>query len=209
MALVVSKSPAPAAADVAGVAGSEESKGTSPLAIGIGYVLVVAGAFVGWQLWKHVKPGELTPGPNFTIFAPLYILAQGIERFLDPLVSWASEGKTKTAEKERNAAFATLANTPSSTNAGTAASKQADVNRLRRNVTVITWGVASALAMAACGAWGIRLLHTAGFDIPPFWDIALTGLAIGSGTKPLHDLISNIQKAKDQKADPNAVETIS
>jgi len=32
--------------------------------------------------------------------------------------------------------------------------------------------------------------------------IALTGLAVGSGTKPLHDLISDVQKAKEQREDP-------
>lgn len=56
--------------------------------------------------------------------------------------------------------------------------------------------------MAVCGAFGVLLLSAIGLDAPEWFDIVVTGLAIGSGTKPLHDLISNVQKAKDQREDP-------
>lgn len=57
--------------------------------------------------------------------------------------------------------------------------------------------------MALCGLFGILLLRLVGLKgVPAECDIVLTGLAVGSGTKPLHDLISNVQKAKDQKEDP-------
>jgi hypothetical protein len=59
--------------------------------------------------------------------------------------------------------------------------------------------------MLACGAFGVGLLAASGFKIPVFWDIAVTGLAVGSGTKPLHDLISHLQKSKDAKANPPGV----
>jgi hypothetical protein len=58
------------------------------------------------------------------------------------------------------------------------------------------------VARPSCGSFGIFLLAACGFDVPEFWDIALTGLAIGSGTKPLHDLIGNIQKAGNERSDP-------
>jgi hypothetical protein len=36
-----------------------------------------------------------------------------------------------------------------------------------------------------------------GVTTAPLWmDIAVTGLAVGAGTKPLHDLISKIEKSK-------------
>jgi hypothetical protein len=38
--------------------------------------------------------------------------------------------------------------------------------------------------------------------VPEFADILLTGLAIGGGSKPLHDLISRIEKAKNNASDP-------
>ena len=103
--------------------------------------------------------------------------------------------------KERDATFATLAATPTQVAADTAALSQSVLERIRRNTVVIAWGIASAAGMLACGAFGIRLLNAIGFQgVPAFWDIAITGLAVGSGTKPLHDLISTLQKTKDTKA---------
>jgi hypothetical protein len=77
------------------------------------------------------------------------------------------------------------------------------VDKIRRNTAVIAWGVASFLAMVLCGWFGILLLRLTGLKgVPAELDIVLTGLQFGSGTKPLHDLISNVQKAKERKEDP-------
>ena len=82
-----------------------------------------------------------------------------------------------------------------------AAEAQAQVDRIRRNRALVGWGLASLLAMCACGAFGFRLMALTGFKTNEYVDVVITGLAVGSGTKPLHDLISNIQKAKDNSAD--------
>jgi len=67
----------------------------------------------------------------------------------------------------------------------------------KRHRSVLMWGVACLLAMLASGALGVFLLHAVGLStVPPAVDIGVTGLAIGSGTKPLHDLISNIQASQ-------------
>src|SRR5204862_2075564 len=111
------------------------------------------------------------PGADISLFAPLYILAQGIERVLEPFTSvfGKTDGSTKNdAANERDAQLA-------QGNLTEAAAAQALVNRIRRNRAVITWGLASFLAMVACGAFGIRLLAYARFDVPPFWDIVITG----------------------------------
>ena len=34
---------------------------------------------------------------------------------------------------------------------------------------------------------------------PPALDVLVSGLVVGAGTKPLHDLIANIQASKDAK----------
>jgi hypothetical protein len=167
------------------------------------WLLVVGGAFAGYGLYEWIDPKAFEPGADISLFAPLYILAQGIERLLEPFTSafGKTEGKTKNeAANERDQALADA-------KLEVCAEKQALVNRIRRNRAVIVWGAASLLAMLACGAFGIRLLSAARFDVPAFWDIALTGLAVGAGTKPLHDLISNIQKAKESREDPPAVQT--
>jgi hypothetical protein len=79
------------------------------------------------------------------------------------------------------------------------------------------WAIASTLAMVLCASVGIFLLRsvetpsstaaaavakaTSGStggpgptSLPNRWvDLVVTGLVVGAGTKPLHDLISNIQ----------------
>jgi len=199
--------PTPAPAAAAAAAGPDLSW------VVFGYALVLGGAVVGWLLWKQLDPKAFAPAVGFSVLAPLYILAQGIERFIEPFSKYfgASEGSNKEkAEEARNDAFAAMSKATDTTQqdkAQAAAEAQALVNRIRSNSTVFAWGVASFLAMVACGSFGIFLLAACGFDVPAFWDIALTGLAIGSGTKPLHDLIGNIQKARNEKADPPQVVT--
>jgi hypothetical protein len=208
----------------------------------VAFFFVIGAGVGGWVLYELLEPTPFQAGAGFSAFAPLYILAQGIERLIEPfsnlLGRTKEDGDKKTkkeAVEERNTSFAELvaagvsggltsaptasggapaastggdsgASTPSP--ADTVAKAQAVLDRIRRNTAVLAWGIASALAMLACGAFGIRLLYAIGFDVPPGWDIALTGLAIGSGTKPLHDLISNVQKSKEAKADtPKTVST--
>jgi hypothetical protein len=57
-------------------------------ALPIGYLLVAAGAAAGIILWDVRDPAGFTPGEGISIFAPLYILAQGIERFIEPFTSF-------------------------------------------------------------------------------------------------------------------------
>ena len=38
---------------------------------------------------------------------------------------------------------------------------------------------------------------------PPAWaDLLVTGLVVGAGTKPLHDLVSRLEKSKEKAQDP-------
>lgn len=54
-----------------------------------------------------------------------------------------------------------------------------------------------------CGLFGLYMLKLVGFTgVPEQVDIVISGLAVGSGTKPLHDLISNVQKSVEQREDP-------
>lgn len=43
----------------------------------------------------------------------------------------------------------------------------------------------------------IKFLSMIGVETIPLYDIIVTGLVVGGGTKPLHDLIKYIEKAKD------------
>ena len=63
------------------------------------------------------------------------------------------------------------------------------------------WGVASVLGFLLAWLLGLWFIKAAGIQIDPWYDRILSGILLGSGTKPLHDLISYVQKASAQKGD--------
>ena len=185
------------------------------------YGLVVIGAGIGCALFAAIDPSPaITAAAGFAVVAPLYIAAQAIERLVEPLTNFDSFGKAapsaegaadprtkrkaKAARDEAFAAFANAAPDQAAPAAKTAAETQAQVDRIRKNRALLGWGIASALGTVVCGAIGLRLLLLTGVAVNRYVDVIVTGLAIGSGTKPLHDLISNIEKTKDAKADSPA-----
>jgi hypothetical protein len=102
-----------------------------------------------------------------------------------------------------------------------AAAAQAELEQRRTDKAVAYWALASGLGLLVSATLGLYLLHIIGLrgdglggdgnwtsgilsaaGIRHMLDVLLTGLAIGGGTKPLHDLISNLQAAKNNKKDP-------
>jgi len=164
-----------------------------------GYVVAGVGLLIGYGLWRWLKPHGFQPAPGISVFALLYIFAQAIERMLEPFSSYVGAAKVNGQKVSKTAALNALATgdpTPE---------KKAAVDQARRARGVVLWGFASALGMIGSGACGVFLLRTAGVTgARPIFDILVTGLAIGSGTKPLHDLISNVQKSKEGKEDAAA-----
>jgi hypothetical protein len=74
-----------------------------------------------------------------------------------------------------------------------------------RNRSVWLWLVASALGMILAFGLKLTLFHAFGFTgFSLTWDKVITGLAVGSGTKPLHDIISYAQKASHKKGQSEA-----
>jgi hypothetical protein len=103
-----------------------------------------------------------------------------------------------------------------------AAAAQAELDQRRADKAIAYWALASVLGLLVSGTLGLYLLHIVGLrgdglatdgswaggllsaaGIRHMLDLLVTGLAIGGGTKPLHDLISNLQAAKDNKKDPS------
>ena len=194
------------APDVTAKQGATEPAATAgPVAVLIGYGAVVVGAGAGIILWNLADPDPLVAAAGVSVFAPLYILAQAIERFIEPFSTLLGAAKPEGEQtmKRQPEAMHSVYEAIKVGNAELAAERQRLVDRIRKNKAVIAWGIASLLGMVLCGWLGIFLLASAGFSgVPEEVDIVISGLAVGSGTKPLHDLISNIQKAKEQKDDP-------
>jgi hypothetical protein len=78
--------------------------------------------------------------------------------------------------------------------AAKAADEQAKADRLREQRTIIFWAIASICGLGISGGFGFFLLQSVSVTpVNSFLDLAITGLTIGAGTKPLHDLITSMQ----------------
>jgi hypothetical protein len=72
-------------------------------------------------------------------------------------------------------------------------SKQAKANR-----AVIFPAIGFVLAVLLAEKLGLYYVQAVGVsDLSKGWDVIITALAIGGGTKPLHDAIKRIEKAKE------------
>jgi len=182
-------------------------------------LLIVGGAVFG--AWSHdhwPKGVTFTPSEGVSIFALFYILAQAIERLQEPFTPWikgtkteegpaAGSGDTKSLNQrdvqalvERTAAEALKA--PSDANARDAANAKRTQEQVRANMTLVLFASSACLAMAAAGVFKALMMKTVGVSGLAAWlDVVVTGLAIGGGTKPLHDLIANLQESKEEKKD--------
>jgi hypothetical protein len=188
----------------------------------IALLLLALGTWLGTVLYDGALDVTFTPPTGVGIFALFYIMAQVIERIQEPFAPFlgttsakdpTDSGKKKlmgqrTARASLDIAVAGALKSPSDEAAAGAAAAQRNVDQVRANATVIAFGVASLLAMSAAGLFEALLLETVGVDglgsdgENMVWiDILVTGLAVGAGTKPLHDLISNIKEAKEGKQD--------
>ncbi len=171
-----------------------------------GYVLVGGGAWFAKWVNEVGDPAAPQVPEGLTVLVLVLLLAQVIERLLEPAVRWIVPSAP---EQERNQAAVDAMNAP--TNAATrqaAAEAQRALDTQRSNVAVAVWAVATVLGMllvAVTGAYMLRALGVEGVADKPWLDVWVTGLAIGAGTKPIHDLISRIDDAKKAVKDPDEV----
>jgi hypothetical protein len=186
--------------------------------IGIGAIVVVVGADLVINGFIHDEsygnPGVPTPVQGLTIFATFFVTATAIERLLEPLsglLPSASDAKTN-AKNALTLAGAKVVNaagkvdgTPESTAAkdGLAAAATSVDNSDYRTYwkSVSLWGTATVIAMFASAGLKLYFLRTVGIASGPRWvETLATGLIIGAGTKPLHDLVTYIQAAAAAKS---------
>jgi len=176
--------------------------------------LVVIAAVVAWWIYTKTDPGSLVvDADNFAVFAPFYIAAQAIERLLEPFASrWNNTTTEKSALKSAREEKKLLESPPEGEKPptskqiedATAAIEKAELAlaKAKASRAIPFWAFASTLGLLACSMLGLGLVAAVSKEAPSgefvrTVDVLLTGLAVGAGTKPLHDLISRLEKAKE------------
>lgn len=138
------------------------------------------------------------------MFAGIYAGAQAIERFLEPLSHWLlstedTESKYGEAVEAADKAV-TLWLADSSEGNKTAvetamkdmATKKNAIDERKDDRAAIFWAIASVAGMLAAAQFNLFLLKLIGVTATYSWDVFATGLVLGGGTKPLHELIGKL-----------------
>jgi hypothetical protein len=185
--------------------------------------VAVLAAVVGAVLFLLTDPDLHLDVEGFAVFAPVYFAAQAIERLLEPLASVytattaqkeevkaAREQKVRaeTALKAAVTADPTVMSDPeasvNSAMAEATAREQAALRALRlkrANRKLLWFAVATVIACILSGLLGLGILEamsTAKLKSSlGAIDVGLTGIVIGAGTKPIHDLIERVQNSKE------------
>ena len=193
-------------------AASEISPRPASWWLGVAAAIIVAGYAIGLPLLGSTpaqgKTDLLVVSSNWSAFGALFVLALAVERLLEPFSEWLGPSTTDAAVK-RDKEVAAAEGNEAAGSTKKAAESQDRLTRARRETAIVTWAVATALAYIACGGLKVLLLSaivdTKLGGVPGrSMDLLVTGLVVGAGTKPLHDLVSNIQKSSSSKTDAPA-----
>lgn len=167
-----------------------------PILLGA-YVVVVAAAVLAVRESNDADTVGLSvaTAEGFSVLGPMFIVALALERAFEPIMARVNTDVEKRALKQARA--------------DKQESEEVDAaERLRAKRStrgVVSWAILTSAALLLCGWLDLGLLQAisssdvtgTAHDI----DVVVTGVAIGAGTKPLHDLISRVEKAKTN-ADP-------
>ena len=155
----------------------------------LGVGLAAAAFLIAWRLHGN-RSSTYRIDNQWSALTGLFILALAIERALEPFSRKLGPDTTR-AKEERDAPQ----------RKASAAQDQNAVEMCRRLTGVVTWGAATGLSFLLCAKLNITLMEAVaanGSGQPPFWaDLLVTGLVVGAGTKPLHDLVTNIERKQD------------
>lgn len=151
---------------------------------------------VAYKFW--IKPQPLIQvAAGYVPLAGVVAATAALERLLEPVSSFlnppdtAAAAKTSAAQAQQDAADPAK----STQNVAPAVMRAAtDQARLRADRVVLFWAIASICGVGISGGFGLFLVHSiSSGNVSPYFDLVLTGLTIGAGTKPLHDLITGMQ----------------
>lgn len=166
----------------------------------------VAAAFilmgVAHQDWIKPVP-SLKFASGYVPYAGVVAATAALERLLEPLSNLLMNTQVQ-VDKKAAASTKAIAQTAGANpdldiadvHAKTqdAADAQAKVNTQKANRAVFFWAIASICGIGISGGFGFFLLQSiATTGVNPYLDLVVTGLTIGAGTKPTHDLITSLQ----------------
>ncbi len=160
-----------------------------------GLGLAGLGALGAWNINQLMAPSVFEVGNQMSTFAALFVFSAAVERVLEPFTRWMP-GRTEQERYEK--AVADMENgVPGATNA--AAHYKAAVDSARASRGVLMWGLATGVATVLSAGGGFYLLRlisaNPGWNGVPVWvDALITGLVVGSGTKPVHDVVNRFQR---------------
>ncbi|MDA0364389.1 MAG: hypothetical protein O3B31_02615 [Chloroflexi bacterium] len=156
------------------------------------------------MIWQPVRAEPIRVNTDFSAFALLYIAAQATERLLEPFASFVMT--TREMKGEMEVALASAMNAPDDQAVwAQAAHAQEQLGQRQRARTYVMWAAATVVGMFASASLGVYLVAAVAADRGPAVpvDILVTGLVIGGGTKPLHDLIARIERSKQRATQPS------
>jgi len=193
----ISGGPAP------GAAGEETSVAVPtlpphPWAVLLGLATAAVGGAGAMGIGQTLNQPAFEVGNPTAVFGALFAFAAAVERLLEPITRWMP-GRREQAWYERT--VADMDNGVRGAMPAAAAAKAA-VDRARASRGILMWGVATGLSTILASSGGFYVLRALAEDpswgaVPRWVDALVTGLVVGSGTKPLHDLISRAQKQKE------------
>jgi hypothetical protein len=188
----------------------------SPVVVSVAFAGLALATLVA-SLIHHgdrLPAGPGTPAAGLTIFAVFFVAAQAIERLLEPLASlWdpkteekAKQASTKASDDSEVAVKAIAAHDSGASAKKEQANKalveaaqaKAEASSSHENRKIYFWAAACSVGLLASSSLKLYFLTTVGIASPPrTLEILATGLIIGSGTKPLHDLVTLISAKSD------------
>ncbi|GAA3282122.1 hypothetical protein GCM10020218_036640 [Dactylosporangium vinaceum] len=185
---------------------------TQPAGIGsliAAFVLVAAGGAGSWSLYHYgINADEIHLPDATALFGVLFAFATAVERVLEPFARFMPGRHAKGDLEKAVANMANKYHDATLDDLIQVAHAKSMVDRGRADRGLISWGIAVALATVASASGGLYLLHSIAGDgwhgIPVWIDAIITGVVVGSGTKPLHDVISKVQKNKEKSEDTTA-----
>jgi hypothetical protein len=167
--------------------------------IGLGTLIVIVFSLGGVGSFVTI-----TPQIGISVFAVAYLMAQFIERIVEPF----SEAGQKEKRPERKPFGDTRLIKYLRKKGAIDEGEESILDRMKTKRVISMWGLTSFLGILLCyGTVGLFELSGIHFDSAVIgsrtisghaFDSMFSGVIVGGGTKPLHDLISYIQMQKDQ-----------